>query len=288
MTLDRMKMSRLHEEFLAELVGGTRSKGSGNQWTQPADGRASRILNEYGWATEGKATCGQGIEITRKILEKLDEQAEGERPLIGLRWYADETLETVAHELVAMQAADLQEVLDDNARLREELQTALAANEDLASGKPLTPGSAAELVRKAQEHAAYLRRENQRLTGMVAMLGLLTPAQRELAELGMPPRELWPCYVVDIRPYDEPEKIGRRKRFWMVYEDGRVEALGEPRSVRVDRGIGTMGRLFINEQIIRRGELRINGVLDLQVRDDMNYQAPPPPKTDGIADTTGD
>jgi hypothetical protein len=307
MTLDRTKMSRIHEERLAALVGGTRSPGSGNQWTAPADGRASRMLNEYGWATEGKATLGQGITLTREILAKLAEQAEGERPLIGLIWFADETFERVDHELVAMNADDFTEVMDDNARLRAELETALEAVVTAVEAamsatvdRSSSPGSAADMVRAAQAQATALRRENERLVGLVSTLGLLAPDAAELAEIGMPSQELWPCLVIDVRSWDDPAKSGRRARAWKIGERGHVEKIvrtvtdefGQPKKtehpgeIRVDRGVGTHGRIFLDGQIVRRGELRSEGVLVVQSRGEDNYQAPLPPATDGVADTT--
>ncbi len=309
MALDRAKMSQLHEADAAQLVGGERSKGSGSQWQGPADGRSSRMTNEYGWGYECKATCGQGIEVTRKIWAKIADQAEGERPLLMLRWYEDETFERVSYDLVAMDWADFSEIMADNASLRgqlekaeEERARAVAAAGQLSASARLSPGTAAELVRQAQEQADLFRAENDRLKGIVSLLGLLTPAQRELGELGMPPRDLWPCTVIDVRPHDDPTKAGRRKRGWRVDGNGGVEKImttrldefgveqpsEDPGEIRVDRGIGLKSRIFLNNSIVRRGEFRVNGVLEVQVRDDdSNWQAPPPPATDGIADTTG-
>jgi hypothetical protein len=292
--VDRMRMSQQHEAAAAALVGGERSPGSGNQWKGPADGRSSRIKNEYGWVLECKATCGQGIEITRRIIDKLAGQAEGERPLILMRWYADESLEGVSHDLAAMTWADFREVMDDNASLRERLAQAEsklaqadAAAEQVQAGARLSPGTAAHLVRRAQEEAASLRREKELLESLVSTLGLLTPAQRELGSLGMPPRDLWPCTVIDVRKHDEPFRSGLRKRVFEIGADGRVAKWDvEPLAVRVDRGVGTKARLFLNDRIVRRGELRVNGILQVQVRDGDNYQSPPPPPADGVADTT--
>jgi hypothetical protein len=250
------------------------------------------MKNDYGWATEGKATCGQSIGVTREIIAKLADEAEGERPLLGLLFYADETLERIDYELVAMNADDFAEIMGDNARLRSELADAqerlanlTAGTESIATGSPMSPGSAAELVRRAQEEAAALRRDNESLLALVATSGVLTKHQRELAVVGMPSKELWPCYVIDIRKSFTQPSSATQERAWYVSASGEVDRL-MVHTVRIDRGIGLTDRIFLNEQIVRCGELRVNGVLECRVTDGRGPTQPQPQPFTGTTETS--
>lgn len=83
-----------HEAWLAELFGGRRTRGSGNQWRDQMDGRLSRYEHTFAWAWDGKSTLGLSMAVSRFMLKKAVEQAGGERPMIAIRFYDDETLRT--------------------------------------------------------------------------------------------------------------------------------------------------------------------------------------------------
>ena len=53
------RMADLHEEFLADLIGGRRSRCSGNQWRDAMDGRNTVGTAPYPFAFDGKATLGK-------------------------------------------------------------------------------------------------------------------------------------------------------------------------------------------------------------------------------------
>lgn len=91
MSLNR-KMSEKHEEHLADVFGGKRSPGSGNQWAKPIDGRQSRYDVTCAFAWDGKSTMAKSMSIPRSMLDKAVDQAEGERPMIAIRFYDDERL----------------------------------------------------------------------------------------------------------------------------------------------------------------------------------------------------
>lgn len=110
------KMGDKHEAFLAEIFQGSIARGSGNQWANPMDGRRNRMTDEFAFAWDGKSTLAGSISITGPMWEKAKEQAGGERPMLGLRWYANERLDVV-RDLVVVSAYDMSEVL---ARLRSE------------------------------------------------------------------------------------------------------------------------------------------------------------------------
>lgn len=117
-----------HEEHLIDVLGGKQSKGSGNQWHSPMDGRHNRRVEEFAFAWDGKSTTTGTISVTLAMWEKAQEQANGERPMLALRWYPTER-PTVANtegvDLACVSLLDLSELLDA-ARGRSALLAALA------------------------------------------------------------------------------------------------------------------------------------------------------------------
>jgi hypothetical protein len=85
-------MAEVHEEHLAEVYGGHRTRGSGNQWREQTDGRQSHRELELAFAWDGKSTRGDSIGVSKAMLHKVREQAHGERPLLPLRYYEDDRL----------------------------------------------------------------------------------------------------------------------------------------------------------------------------------------------------
>lgn len=105
------QMSDAHEKFLASLIDGLRMPGSGNQWARQTDARNKRYDMPFPFAVDGKSTLGKSVGVTQEMWEKVVEQANGERPMLALRWYSDWRL-TVAQDLVVIDAADFRELLE--------------------------------------------------------------------------------------------------------------------------------------------------------------------------------
>jgi hypothetical protein len=103
-------MSDKHEVFLAELLDGRRSKGSGNQYNDAMDGRNRRYEQAYAFAWDGKSTLGKSVGVTREMWSKAVEQSDGERPMLALRWYDDYRLNP-GLDLVVVDANDFAELL---------------------------------------------------------------------------------------------------------------------------------------------------------------------------------
>src|SRR4051794_6308007 len=103
-------MGDAHEAFLAALFQGHQTRGSGNQWANPIDGRQSRMHRRFAFAWDGKSTLAKSTSISLATWDKAREQAGGERPMLGLRFYADERLR-VTRDLVVLDAHDFAEVL---------------------------------------------------------------------------------------------------------------------------------------------------------------------------------
>lgn len=87
MTSVNKAMGDKHEEYLHEMLGGRKTKGSGNQWQNPADGRQSRYEEPYAFAWDGKSTFAKSLSISLDMLQKIKDQASPEYPLIGVRFY---------------------------------------------------------------------------------------------------------------------------------------------------------------------------------------------------------
>lgn len=104
-------MGDAHEGFLVSLFKGRQSKGSGNQWHNPMDGRVSSREEEYAFAWDGKSTLGKSIGVTLSMWQKACDQSFSEKTMLGLRWYANERLDVI-EDLVVINAHDMAEVLE--------------------------------------------------------------------------------------------------------------------------------------------------------------------------------
>jgi hypothetical protein len=74
------------------------------------DGRNNRLTVPYAFAWDGKSTLGRSIGVSLSMWDKAVEQAGGERPMLGLRFYANERLD-VLRDLVVVNAYDMSEML---------------------------------------------------------------------------------------------------------------------------------------------------------------------------------
>lgn len=121
------KMGQRHEAWIAENFEGRQTRGSGNQWKDPLDGRQDHDSGAYVFAWDGKSVMGKSVSVTRAMWAKVQEQAKPhEIPLMPLRFYDDERLTKVHADLVVIDArvlADLQRDANEVVALREERGT---------------------------------------------------------------------------------------------------------------------------------------------------------------------
>jgi hypothetical protein len=111
------EMGDRHEAFLAKLFGGRRMKGSGNQQSGQMDGRHDAHRDSFAFAWDGKSTLAGSMVVTRRVWQKAVEQSHYEKPMLGLRFYANTRLQdSEALDLAVVSAHDLAELLE---RLRE-------------------------------------------------------------------------------------------------------------------------------------------------------------------------
>jgi hypothetical protein len=113
-------LSHKHEVDIAEAFNGRISKASGSQWNGPADGRHSRYKTSVAFAWDCKAAMPgtKSISVTRAMLDKIEEQALGERPMIPLRFYSSER-GAIEHDWIALKKDDLQELIERLHQLEE-------------------------------------------------------------------------------------------------------------------------------------------------------------------------
>lgn len=108
----QVDMGRAHEKHLAEKLDMRQARGSGNQWRDPIDARHNRLDTEWAFAVDGKSTTKASISIPLTMWKKAIEQAGGERPMLALRYYANESLRDIHADLAVCD-------LDDFAEMRE-------------------------------------------------------------------------------------------------------------------------------------------------------------------------
>lgn len=116
------QMSDRHESDWADALGGWVTPGSGSTFAAQLDVHTSRE-RRFHWRLDGKSTLSRSISITRKMLDKLVEQAHSARPLLPIRFYDNERL-TSAEDWVLARMADFVE-LDEAAAAAEKVRAYL-------------------------------------------------------------------------------------------------------------------------------------------------------------------
>lgn len=104
-------MGDAHESYLVRVLRGRRTRASGAVWSDQMDGRHSRFDQSFAFAWDGKSTLGKSISVSRVMWNKAVDQAGGERPILPLRFYDNESLE-VGIDLVVMDLNDFIEMME--------------------------------------------------------------------------------------------------------------------------------------------------------------------------------
>lgn len=102
-------MGEAHDRACAELLGGRKTRSSGNQFNDQLDGKHDD--GEFRFAWDGKSTFGKSLTVSLRSWDKIVEQAHGMRPLMPLRFYTDWRL-TVGLDLVVCDMNDLCEMIE--------------------------------------------------------------------------------------------------------------------------------------------------------------------------------
>lgn len=106
------QMGDVHEADIAEWIGGSQTKGSGNQWHSQMDAKNGINKVPFPIAGDGKSTLGKSLSDTRELWKKFTEQSFGEIPAHFKRFYADQTLRKVDLDLVTIRVDDFVRLLE--------------------------------------------------------------------------------------------------------------------------------------------------------------------------------
>lgn len=244
------RMGELHEEHLAEINGGRKSRSSGNQWHDAGDGRNHRD-DPFNFCWDGKSTLGKGITITLDMIAKIRDQAGGERPEIGLRWYKTGDLTQVAEDWIATRDVDF-----------EEMKIAATAYE---TAKPQIEAALTDLERLGSENERLARGLADALETVRSLREMATEAAsgQERAVPGFVPRLPWRVIHRSAAPASFPER--KFTHSGVRYEEDGRQVPFEVSTVRVERGPGNRPRLFVNEALVRDGDLYQEGFLSARV-----------------------
>lgn len=230
--MDRHRMADEHETFLAARFGGRKSRGSGSQWRDQMDGRNDTVREDLAFAWDGKSTLAKSITITRDMWAKAHEQADGDIPMLGLRFYDTEVLD-VGLDLVTVEADVLAELREEVLRLRREL----AISETVAS--------------KTKEH--YIRR-TERLTARAEQMPDADSVVRLLGEMGLPESQRIALMYTMV-----PKTVVRVLGDKTVASRNGVEI--PVISVNVEASVDGPTRIYVNGEQIAHGEVWVNGDL---------------------------
>jgi hypothetical protein len=105
-------MSDPHERFLAELIGGYVTPGSGSHPANQADTRGDARRQPYAFALDGKSTKHKSITIRLADWNKIWDQSHDELPGLGLRFYLDDSLKHTV-DLIVLDANTFAQILVD-------------------------------------------------------------------------------------------------------------------------------------------------------------------------------
>lgn len=102
-------MSSRHEDHLASVLNGRKTKGSGSHWSDQTDGKQAYGSGEWVYSWDGKSTGASSISISRAMWDKIIEQAHWAKPLIPIRFYLNARL-TESLDLVVCSLDDFAEM----------------------------------------------------------------------------------------------------------------------------------------------------------------------------------
>jgi hypothetical protein len=250
------QMGEKHEEYLAEVNAGRKTMASGSKWADPGDGRNAHDL-PYAFAWDGKSTHGKSITVTLDMIAKIREQALGELPQIGLRWYATEDLRNVHEDWVAVPGDSWQEILA-SARAWVVLEVSLGnvSRDDVAAliRKAATADQLTEGL--ADAHASLLRAGEQ-----------LAVQARELAVLRE--RQAAPKELAQWVPRLPWTVVHRATGTAVEYAADGTQRSYTSGEVRVERSMNDRPRLFVNAVQLRNADLYgADGTLQARVCQD--------------------
>lgn len=274
------RMGELHEIYLAEVNAGRKSRASGSQWTDPADGRNAHD-EPYALAWDGKSTLGKSISLTLDMLRKIREQALGEIPELGLRWYGTGDLKKVLEDWVALPGDDLKEILSSARTWRTLADWLLEGtegeglrssdDEDLAAflrSAVAAKGMTEKLRASLKEAHDALMEAGESLAAQRKELDGLRERQERPKEMAQwVPRLPWT--VVHMQPKDSGWWAGDVVGVAVRYQADGTQVPSMVTSVRVQRSAVNRPHLFVDNVRVRNADLyNTQGKFALRVCED--------------------
>lgn len=274
-------MGRLHEEHAAEIFGGTRSRGSGSTWKDQTDGYNGPD-EPFSFRWDCKSTKAASISVSLATIEKVREQAQGHRWAIPLRIYGNDKLTVVAADLVALKDTDLAELLEA-ARSWVELETSLGSvSRDDVAALIRKAATADQLTDGLADAHASLLRAGEQLAAQARELAVLRERQAAPKEMAQwVPMLPWAVIHLFAREERSPVAEEFRRSVSQYVSRGapvgtmiRYSADGTQHgthvySVRVERSMTNRPRLFVDDVLLRQGDLYDSlGKLQARVHDD--------------------
>ena len=250
---DTHAMAERHEQHVAEVLGGARTRGSGSQWHDKGDGHTAHG-DLFEWFWDCKSTLGKSLSITRVMLAKLDEEAHSGRPLLPVVFFDSDRLDVApAGYRYLIREDDLLELI--------ETATQQAPNGD------------AELLKQAVDQfreqevglrakVAELKQDNSDLRREIARL---QEQQAPAAEPEAPAPRSGPGPLPALPWTVIWQQQGTSRHVGIVYDAQGHPHPMEVGTVRVEPVTETTSRLMVDDQIVRAGDLYVNGRLTVRV-----------------------
>jgi hypothetical protein len=274
------EMGERHVRHVAEVLGAHTTKASGATATDKADGAHHHDL-PFAFRFDGKSTKGQQIAVTLAMVEKICEQAGGERPALPLRWYGNGMLTQVLADWIAVQLVDFAEVL---ASARAWAEVVRRLNDPLAD-----PGDVAERAMSVRDKDAALQRIAESNESQGDIIGALAEENDQLrerleaanawkvtqAQIQPDPRVLGgpaiPGYI-PVLPWTVIHQVhtaGTVKNGGVHYDERGYQSTFSAGEVRVERSPGSTNRprLMVNNVRVPKGAMYVDGVLRVLVCD---------------------
>jgi hypothetical protein len=106
-------LSDKHEAWLAALLNGRVTRGSGSAFADQMDGKNDRHEQAHPLAWDGKATQGKSVGVSREMWAKAVEQSHGLTTALALRFYGSGYGLAPELDLIAVEANDFAAILED-------------------------------------------------------------------------------------------------------------------------------------------------------------------------------
>lgn len=260
------EMGERHEQYLAEIFGGTETRASGSKWFDQGDVRNAHD-DPFAFCVDGKSTLGKSISVTRDMIAKIREQAQGESPAFGLRFYGNANLDQVDEDWVAVTGDDWTSVLADARAWRALTDWLLEAeageglrssdNEDIAvffRSAVARLGMVESLRRSVSEAHEALLAANDRLVALDSEVEGLRERQERPKEMAQwVPRLPWT--VVHVQSKDSGWWAGDVVGVAVRYDADGTQVPSMVTSVRIQRSPDNRPHLFVDNLRVRNADL---------------------------------